>query len=124
MAADLSQGPRHDRRGSLALDNSVASSFDPSLDPTIRQLFEQQAEIQAKLAALLPTKYVPNSKLELGMLRLKLRALEEYAENKSKFINVKSPEGYNLTLVKIYRPRHHSCQRLKRLEHCSTNASV
>lgn len=85
MAADLTHEPRHDRRSSRALDSAVASSFDPALDPAIRRLFEQQAEIQAKLAALLPARYVPNSKLELGMLRLKLRALETYAEKQSQY---------------------------------------
>ncbi|KAI1499665.1 hypothetical protein F5X99DRAFT_410852 [Biscogniauxia marginata] len=78
---------RHDRRGSLleSREPPVAPTpgFDPSLDPTIRQLFEQQAEIQAKLAALLPAKYVPNSKLELEMLRHKLRALETYAQSQN-----------------------------------------
>lgn len=82
MAAD-SVEPRHDRRGSPSYEATVAPGFDPSLDPTIRKLFEQQAEIQAKLAALLPAKYVPNGKFELDMLRLKLRALETYAENQS-----------------------------------------
>ncbi|ETS87534.1 hypothetical protein PFICI_01362 [Pestalotiopsis fici W106-1] len=84
MAADLSsRETRHDRRGSRGLDNSVASVFDPALDHTIRQLFEQQADIQAKLAALLPAKYVPNSHLERNMLRLKLMALEIYAQNQN-----------------------------------------
>lgn len=84
MAAD-SLEPRLDRRGSLLerRESQVAPGFDPSLDPTIRQLFEQQAEIQAKLAALLPAKYLPNSKLELDMLRRKLRALEAYVKNQS-----------------------------------------
>ncbi|KAI0139810.1 hypothetical protein BJ166DRAFT_473481 [Pestalotiopsis sp. NC0098] len=84
MATDLPpREARHDRRGSRSLDNSVTSVFDPALDQTVRQLLEQQADIQAKLAALLPAKYVPNSKLELGMLRLKLRALEAYAQNQN-----------------------------------------
>jgi hypothetical protein len=88
MATDPVE-PRHDRRGEQALNinTSIAAAFDPALDPTIRHLFEQQAEIQAKLAALLPAKYVPNSKLELDMLRLKLRALETYAENTSQFFS-------------------------------------
>ncbi|KAK6865648.1 hypothetical protein PG995_002176 [Apiospora arundinis] len=84
MAADTyPTEPRHDGRGSQSLDTPVASSFDPSLDPTIRSLFEQQAAIQAKLAALLPAKHDPNSRLELDMLRHKLRALEAYAENQN-----------------------------------------
>ncbi|ORY66348.1 uncharacterized protein BCR38DRAFT_429963 [Pseudomassariella vexata] len=81
-AADPSE-PRHDRRGSHSRDTPIASAFDPSLDPTIRTLFEQQVAIQAKLAALLPAKYVPNSKLELDMLRHKLMSLETYAENQN-----------------------------------------
>lgn len=84
MAAD-SLEPRLDRRGSLldSREAQVAPGLDPSLDPTIRLLFEQQAEIQAKLAALLPAKYVPNSRLELDMLRRKLRSLETYAKSQS-----------------------------------------
>ncbi|XXG99062.1 Translation machinery-associated protein 22 [Hypoxylon texense] len=84
MAAD-SLEPRLDRRGSLldSREAQVAPGLDPSLDPTIRLLFEQQAEIQAKLAALLPAKYVPNSRLELDMLRSKLRSLETYAKSQN-----------------------------------------
>lgn len=85
MAADLFE-PRQDRRGSIldTRETTVAApGFDPSLDPTIRRLFEQQAEIQAKLAALLPTRYVPTGRLELDMLRHKLRALEIYASSQS-----------------------------------------
>ncbi|KAK4103114.1 hypothetical protein N658DRAFT_505516 [Parathielavia hyrcaniae] len=54
--------------------------YDPLLDPAIKQLLDQQAEIQARLAALLPQKYGPNIKLELDMLRHKLRVLRAYAE--------------------------------------------
>jgi hypothetical protein len=54
--------------------------YDPSLDPAIKQLLDQQAEIQARLAALLPQKYGPNIKLELEMLRHKLRVLRAYAD--------------------------------------------
>ncbi|KAK5654951.1 hypothetical protein OQA88_6708 [Cercophora sp. LCS_1] len=54
--------------------------YDPSLDPAIKSLLDQQAEIQAKLAALLPQKYGPNIKVELEMLRHKLRVLHAYAE--------------------------------------------
>ncbi|KAI0478741.1 hypothetical protein GGR56DRAFT_338597 [Xylariaceae sp. FL0804] len=84
MAADAFEA-RHDRRGSLleVRDPSTASVFDPALDPTIRRLFEQQADIQARLAALLPAKYGPDSKLELDMLRHKLRALEVYAQRRN-----------------------------------------
>lgn len=56
---------------------------DRWLDPTIRQLLDQQAEIQAKLAALLPHKYGPNTKVELDMLRHKLRVLRAYADDHS-----------------------------------------
>ncbi|KAL1839008.1 hypothetical protein VTJ49DRAFT_1983 [Mycothermus thermophilus] len=55
--------------------------YDPSLEPTIKQLLDQQAEIQARLAALLPQKYGPNIKLELEMLRHKLRVLQAYAHD-------------------------------------------
>ncbi|OBR05129.1 Zinc finger protein [Colletotrichum higginsianum IMI 349063] len=53
---------------------------NPGLDSAIRQLLDQQADIQARLAALLPTKYGPNVKLELNMLRHKLRGLQAYSE--------------------------------------------
>ncbi|KAK1964781.1 zinc finger protein [Colletotrichum sublineola] len=53
---------------------------DPGLDGAIRQLLDQQADIQARLAALLPAKYGPNVKLELDMLRHKLRVLQAYSE--------------------------------------------
>lgn len=133
MAADLAVEPRHDRRGSRALDHSVASTFDPALDSTIRQLFEQQADIQAKLSALLPAKYVPNSRLELGMLRRKLKALEAYAENQSQF--KQQPRSTNQpaqicslsptdSSIQIYRQRHQSCLRWKKPGHCNTSASA
>ncbi|KAF6833810.1 zinc finger protein [Colletotrichum musicola] len=54
---------------------------DPALDSAIRQLLDQQAEIQAKLAALLPVKYGPNLKMELSMLRHKLRVLQSYSDH-------------------------------------------
>lgn len=43
------------------------------------QLTDQQAEVQAQLAALLPSKYRANIKLETLMLRHKLHALRAYA---------------------------------------------
>lgn len=43
------------------------------------QLTDQQAEVQAELAALLPSQYGSNIKLELLMLRPKLHALRAYA---------------------------------------------
>jgi hypothetical protein len=56
------------------------------LDPAIKQLLDQQAEIQARLAQLLPQKYGPNIRVELEMLRQKLRALEAYAtDNREPF---------------------------------------
>lgn len=55
--------------------------YDPALDPAIKQLLDQQAEIQARLAALLPQKYGPNVKVELEMLRHKLRVLRAYADD-------------------------------------------
>ncbi|OLN95898.1 Metallothionein expression activator 2 [Colletotrichum chlorophyti] len=54
---------------------------DPALDSAIRHLLDQQAAIQAKLAALLPAKYGPNVKLELDMLRHKLRVLEAFSDH-------------------------------------------
>ncbi|KAL8304295.1 hypothetical protein RB597_004472 [Gaeumannomyces tritici] len=73
MAATEGLGPRMDRDGSVA--------YDAALDPAIRALLDQQLEIQAKLAALLPRKYGPNVRLELDMLRHKLRVLHVYAED-------------------------------------------
>ncbi|KAK4245294.1 hypothetical protein C7999DRAFT_34354 [Corynascus novoguineensis] len=58
-----------------------AQHYDPALEPAIKQLLDQQAEIQARLAALLPQKYGPNIKLELEMLRHKLRVLRAYADD-------------------------------------------
>ncbi|KAL2020682.1 hypothetical protein VTK56DRAFT_8078 [Thermocarpiscus australiensis] len=55
--------------------------YDPSLDPAIKQLLDQEAEIHAKLALLLPQKYGPNIKVELEMLRHKLRVLRAYADD-------------------------------------------
>lgn len=43
------------------------------------QLTDQQAEVQAELAALLPSKYGSNIKLEALMLRHKLHALRAYS---------------------------------------------
>lgn len=83
MAADTIEA-RPDCHGSQSVDAPpVAPAFDPSLEPTIRSLFQQQAEIQAKLAALLPNNHVPNTKLELDMLRYKLKTLEAYAEGQN-----------------------------------------
>ncbi|KAK3896733.1 zinc finger protein [Staphylotrichum tortipilum] len=59
----------------------AAVHHDPSLDPAIKRLLDQQAEIQARLAALLPQKYGPNIKVELEMLRHKLRVLHAYADD-------------------------------------------
>ncbi|EXF79616.1 hypothetical protein CFIO01_07298 [Colletotrichum fioriniae PJ7] len=59
----------------------AADLTDPGLDSAIRQLLDQQAEIQARLAALLPAKYGLNVKLELDMLRHKLRVLQAYSEH-------------------------------------------
>ncbi|KAK4187986.1 hypothetical protein QBC35DRAFT_216147 [Podospora australis] len=55
--------------------------YDPSLEPAIKHLLDQQAEIQARLAVLLPQKYGPNIKVELEMLRHKLRGLRAYADD-------------------------------------------
>ncbi|KAK1476468.1 hypothetical protein CCUS01_16804 [Colletotrichum cuscutae] len=59
----------------------AADLTDPGLDSAIRQLLDQQAEIQARLAALLPAKYGLNAKLELDMLRHKLRVLQAYSDH-------------------------------------------
>ena len=82
--------PRNDYRGppsriqfvnrSLDLDTAARPVFDPFLDPTIRDLFQQQAEIQAKIAALLPTRYPPNTAIELDMLRHKFKALQSFVD--------------------------------------------
>lgn len=61
---------------------SVASDLSP--DPAIRALLDQHAEIEAKLAALLPRRYGPNIRLELQMLRHKLRALRAFASEHGK----------------------------------------
>lgn len=58
--------------------------YDPSLDPTIKALLDQQADIEARLAALLPQKYGPNVKVELDMLRHKLRILRAFAGDNRK----------------------------------------
>lgn len=57
---------------------------DPSLDPTIRALLDQQAEIEAKIAALLPRKHGPDFKVELVMLRHKLKSLRAFADDNRK----------------------------------------
>lgn len=62
----------------------AADLTDPGLDSAIRQLLDQQAEIQARLAALLPAKYGLNAKLELDMLRHKLRVLQAYSDHHRK----------------------------------------
>ncbi|KAK4211733.1 hypothetical protein QBC37DRAFT_207212 [Rhypophila decipiens] len=55
--------------------------FDPSLDPAIKHLLEQRREIEEKLAILIPQKFGPNIKLELDLLRHKLRVLRAYADD-------------------------------------------
>lgn len=66
-------GPSHSHAAHL--------SSDPNLEPTIRALLDQQAEIEAKLTALLPRKYGPNVRVELDMLRHKLRVLRAFASD-------------------------------------------
>ncbi|KAK3394041.1 hypothetical protein B0H63DRAFT_33143 [Podospora didyma] len=61
--------------------SSAPTPDDPSLNPAVRELLAQQREIQAKLAALLPQKYGPNIKVELDMLRHKLRVLRAYVDD-------------------------------------------
>ncbi|TDZ21982.1 Zinc finger protein RME1 [Colletotrichum orbiculare MAFF 240422] len=65
--------------GGMAADPQ--SLPDPALDSAIRQLLDQQADIQARLAVLLPAKYGTNVKVELNMLRHKLRALQLYSDH-------------------------------------------
>ncbi|KUI53992.1 Zinc finger protein RME1 [Cytospora mali] len=78
-------GYGHGHGHSYSLSQSQISSstaslpYDSSLDPTIRALLDQQAEIEARLAALLPRKYGPNVRVELDMLRHKLRSLRAFA---------------------------------------------
>lgn len=67
--------------------HSTSVSSDPSLEPTIRALLEQQAEIEAKLAALLPRKYGPNVRVELDMLRHKLRGLRAFASDNREYLS-------------------------------------
>jgi hypothetical protein len=68
----------------------VPPPYDPALDPAIKQLLDQQADIQAKLAQLLPQKYGPNIKVELEMLRHKLRVLETYANDNRELLSLSS----------------------------------
>lgn len=57
------------------------ATFDPSLDPAIKNLLDQRREIEEKLAILIPQKFGPNIKLELDLLRHKLRVLRAYADD-------------------------------------------
>lgn len=82
MAADNVVAP--DARG----DPAGAPAYDPTLDPAIRALLDQQTEIQAKLATLLPQKYGPNIRVELDMLRHKLRILHAFASDNRKLYPV------------------------------------
>ncbi|POS70705.1 hypothetical protein DHEL01_v210901 [Diaporthe helianthi] len=69
----------HSHRQASASASSPA--HDSSLDPTIRALLDQQTEIEAKIAALLPRKHGPDFKVELAMLRHKLKALRTFADD-------------------------------------------
>lgn len=71
----------------LGHSQSISFASELSPDPAIRALLDQQAEIEAKLAALLPRKYGPNIRLELNMLRHKLRALKAFASEHSKHLD-------------------------------------
>jgi hypothetical protein len=73
------------------------SGLDPAVDLAIKQLLDQQADIQAKLAALLPEKYGPNVKLELDMLRHKLRVLRAYSEQHRKWTAMIELPAFQLT---------------------------
>jgi len=86
---------------------SLPPPYDPSLDPAIKHLLDQQAEIQAKLAALLPQKYGPNVKLELEMLRHKLRVLVAYAdEHREEPLFVLFQRSCGSLVPYLTRPRH------------------
>jgi len=74
--------PGHSQGQASASASSPA--HDSSLDPTIRALLDQQAEIEAKIAALLPRKYGPDFKVELAMLRHKLKSLRTFADDNRK----------------------------------------
>lgn len=75
----------HNYSFSHSRSDSTSLSSDPNLEPTIRALMEQQAEIEAKLAALLPRKYGPNVRVELDMLRHKLRVLRAFASDNREY---------------------------------------
>lgn len=80
----------HFRSHSQGQASASASSpaHDSSLDPTIRALLDQQAEIEAKIAALLPRKHGPDFKVELDMLRHKLKSLRAFADANRKQYSV------------------------------------
>lgn len=80
----LSQGQASTSTSTSTTLTATSLPYDPSLDPTIRALLDQQAEIEARLAALLPRKYGPNVKVELDMLRHKLRILRAFAGDNRK----------------------------------------
>lgn len=63
----------------LGHGHGTSLASDPTLEPTIRALLDQQADIEARLAVLLPQKYGPHIRVELDMLRHKLRALRAFA---------------------------------------------
>ncbi|RXG46225.1 hypothetical protein VDGE_30287 [Verticillium dahliae] len=66
----------------MATEGSRHTAQRPvSLDDAVQQLLHQQADIQSKLADLLPATYRHNVKLELSMLRHKLRALHAYVHH-------------------------------------------
>lgn len=77
----------HDYSFGHSHSHSTSVSSDPSLEPTIRALLEQQADIEAKLAALLPRKYGPNVRVELDMLRHKLRVLRAFASDNREYLS-------------------------------------
>ena len=98
----------------------LAHPYDPSLDPAIKHLLDQQAEIQAKLAVLLPKKYGSNIKVELDMLRHKLRVLMAYADEHRKPSNLSSP-GFEpfFCSVLLFRARLPSFCPVGPLESCT-----
>lgn len=79
--------------------SASSPAHDSSLDPTIKALLDQQAEIEAKIAALLPRKHGHDFRVELVMLRHKLKTLRAFADD-----NRKQPLRITLT-PKPYWPR-------------------
>lgn len=81
-------GPVRSHSQGQASASASSPAHDSSLDPTIRALLDQQAEIEAKIAALLPRKHGPDFKVELAMLRHKLKSLRAFADENRKALRI------------------------------------